>query len=134
MFYLETRASLNNLVTAWGSVGMFLFVFVLFSGLSSTNFVEAQNHPQLTNATILLESTNLGDKAYQPKPIEIPVWGSVSWTNDDRIAHSVTATEGEFDSGVMQPDEVFESTFDKVGGFEYYCMLHPSMVGHVVVH
>ena len=134
MFYLETRASLNNLVTAWGSVGMFLFVFVLFSGLSSTNFVEAQNHPQLTNATILLESTNLGDKANQPKPIEIPVWGSVSWTNDDRIAHSVTATEGEFDSGVMQPDEVFESTFDKVGGFEYYCMLHPSMVGHVVVH
>ena len=86
------------------------------------------------NATILLESTNLGDKAYQPKPIEIPVSGSVSWTNDDRIAHSVTATEGEFDSGVMQPDEVFESTFDKVGGFEYYCMLHPSMVGHVVVH
>lgn len=134
MFYLETRASLNNLVTALGSVGMFLFVFVLFSGLSSTNFVEAQNHPQLTNATILLESTNLGDKAYQPNPIEIPVWGSVSWTNDDRIAHSVTATEGEFDSGVMQPDEVFESTFDKVGGFEYYCMLHPSMVGHVVVH
>lgn len=134
MFYLETRASLNNLVTAWGSVGMFLFVFVLFSGLSSTNFVEAQNHPQLTNATILLDSTNLGDKAYQPNPIEIPVWGSVSWTNDDRIAHSVTATEGEFDSGVMQPDEVFESTFDKVGGFEYYCMLHPSMVGHVVVH
>ena len=134
MFYLETRASLNNLVTAWGSVGMFLFVFVLFSGLSSTNFVEAQNHPQLTNATILLESTNLGDKAYQPNPIEIPVWGSVSWTNDDRIAHSVTATEGEFDSAVMQPDEVFEYTFDKVGGFEYYCMLHPSMVGHVVVH
>ena len=134
MFYLETRASLNNLVTVLGSVGKFLFVFVLFSGLSSTNFVEAQNHPQLTNATILLDSTNLGDKAYQPNPIEIPVWGSVSWTNDDLIAHSVTATEGEFDSGVMQPDEVFESTFDKVGGFEYYCMLHPSMVGHVVVH
>jgi plastocyanin len=113
---------------------MLLFVFVLFSDLSSTNFVEAQNNPQLTNATILLDSTNLSDKAYQPNPIEIPVWGSVSWTNDDRIAHSVTASEGEFDSAVMQPDEVFEYTFDKIGGFEYYCMLHPSMVGHVVVH
>lgn len=134
MFYLETRASLNNLVTVLGSLGMLLFVFVLFSDLPSTNFVEAQNHPQLTNATILLDSTNLGDKAYQPNPIEIPVWGSVSWTNDDRIAHSVTASEGEFDSAVMQSDEVFEYTFDKIGGFEYYCMLHPSMVGHVVVH
>lgn len=133
MFYLETRASLNTPVTVLGSLGMFLFVFVLFSDLSLTNFVEAQNHPQLTNATILLDSTNLSDKAYQPNPIKIPVWGSVSWTNDDRIAHSVTATEGEFDSAVMQPDEVFEHTFDKIGGFEYYCMLHPSMVGHVVI-
>lgn len=70
---------------------MLLFVFVHFSDLSSTDFVEAQNHPQLTNATILLDLTNLGDKAYQPNRIEIPVWGSVSWTNDDRIAHSVTA-------------------------------------------
>jgi plastocyanin len=134
LFYLETRASLNNLVTVLGSLGMLLFVFVLFSDLPSTNFVEAQNHPQLTNATILLDSTNLGDKAYQPNPIEIPVWGSVLWTNDDRIAHSVTASEGEFDSAVMQSGEVFEYTFDKIGGFEYYCMLHPSMVGHVVVH
>jgi len=81
---------------------MLLFVFVHFSDLSSTDFVKAQNHPQLTNATILLDSTNLGDKAYQPNPIEIPVWGSVSWTNDDRIAHSVTATEGEFDSAYIK--------------------------------
>jgi plastocyanin len=112
---------------------MFLFVFVL-SDLSSTNFVEGQNHPQQTNATILLDSTNLGDKGYQPNPIEVFVGSSVSWTNDDRIVHSVTDIEGEFDSGVMQPDEVFENTFDKVGGFDYYCMLHPSMVGRVVVH
>ncbi|MGC1132535.1 MAG: plastocyanin/azurin family copper-binding protein [Nitrososphaeraceae archaeon] len=125
---------MNNLVTVLGSLGMLLFAFVLFSDLPSTNIVEAQNHSEPTNATILLDSTNLGDKAYQPNPIEIPVWGSVSWTNDDHIAHSVTATEGEFDSAVMQPDEVFEYTFDKVGGFEYYCMLHPSMVGQVVVH
>lgn len=109
---------------------MFLFVF---SDLSLTNFVEGQNHPKQTNATILLDSTNLGDKAYQPNPIEVFVGSSVSWTNDDRIVHSVTAI-GEFDSGVMQPDEVFEYTFDKVGGFDYYCMLHPSMVGRLVVH
>ena len=51
---------------------------------------------------------------------------SVSWTNDDRIPYSVTAIEGEFDS-----DEVFEYTFDKAGSFEYYCILHPSMIGRV---
>jgi plastocyanin len=85
---------------------MLLFVFVLFSDLSSTNFVEAQNHPQVTNATILLDSTNLSDKAYQPNPIEIPVWGSVSWTNDDRIAHFVTATEGDLGGLQRWPEPV----------------------------
>ncbi|MGI0043449.1 MAG: cupredoxin domain-containing protein [Nitrososphaeraceae archaeon] len=122
---------MNNILTVLGSLGMFLFVF---SDLSLTKFVEGQNHPKQTNATILLDSTNLGDKAYRPNPIEVYIGSSVSWTNDDRIVHSVTAIEGEFDSGVMQPDEVFEYTFDKVGGFDYYCMLHPSMVGRLVVH
>lgn len=85
------------------------------------------------SATILFDSTNLGDKAYEPSQIEIPVWGNVSWANDDRIAHSVTAIAGEFDSGKMRPDEVFKYTFDKAGGFDYYYMLHPSMIGRVLV-
>lgn len=89
---------------------------------------------QLCRATILLDLINLGDKAYQPNSFEVSVRSDVSWTNDDRIVHSVTALEVEFDSDVMQPDEVFEYTFDKVGDFDYYCMLHSSMVGRVVVH
>ena len=121
---------MSNLLTI---LGISFMVLIAFLNLSSLTFVEAQNHPQKTNATILLDSTNLGDKSYQPNPIELPVLGSVSWTNDDRISHSVTAIEGEFDSGIMRPDEIFEYTFDKVGGFDYYCMLHPSMTGRVVV-
>lgn len=121
---------MNNLLTILGFLCVVLFVF---TNLSSLTIVDAQNHPQKTNATILLDSTNLGDKSYQPNPIELPIWGSVSWTNDDRISHSVTAIEGEFDSGILRPDEVFEHAFEKAGGFGYYCMLHPSMTGRVVV-
>ena len=115
-------------------LGISFIVLIAFINLSSLTFVEAQNHPQKTNAAILLDSTNLGDKSYQPNPIELSVWSSVLWTNDDRISHSVTAIEGEFDSGIIRPDEVFEYTFGKAGGFDYYCMLHPSMTGRLVVH
>ena len=45
----------------------------------------------------------------------------------------MTAIEGEFDSGIVRPDEVFKYSFDKAGGFDYYCMLHPSMIGRVLV-
>jgi plastocyanin len=97
-----------------------------------TSHVQGQDQERV-NATILFDSTNLGDKAYEPNPIELRVLGSVSWINDDRIAHSVTAIEGEFDSGIMQPDETFDYTFGRLGGFDYYCMLHPSMIGRMAV-
>jgi plastocyanin len=88
---------------------------------------------QRVNATILFDSTNLGEKAYEPNPIKIAPESSVLWTNDDRVAHSVTAIEGGFDSGILDAGELFEYTFNKVGGYDYYCTLHPSMVGHVEV-
>lgn len=88
---------------------------------------------QRVNATILFDSTNLGDKAYEPNPIKIAPGSSVLWTNDDRVAHSVTAIEGGFDSGILDAGELFEYTFNNVGGSDYYCILHPSMVGRVEV-
>jgi plastocyanin len=85
------------------------------------------------NSTILFDSTKLGDKAYEPNPIEILAGVSVVWTNDDNVSHSVTAINGEFDSGIMQAGDIFDHTFDKVESYDYYCMLHPSMVGRVLV-
>jgi hypothetical protein len=56
-------------------LGISFMVLIAFTNLSSLTFVKAQNHPQKTNATIPLHPTNLGDKSYQPNPIELPVWG-----------------------------------------------------------
>jgi plastocyanin len=122
---------LNNPSLVTVSLVVAIAIFVPTSNLMTSN-VQGQEQERV-NATILFDSTNLGYKAYEPNPIELLVLGSVSWTNDDRIAHSVTAIEGEFDSGIMQPDETFDYTFGRIGDFDYYCMLHPSMVGRVVV-
>jgi plastocyanin len=86
-----------------------------------------------TNALILLDSTNLGNKSYHPNPILIQMKSNVVWTNNDIVPHSVTAIEGEFDSGIMNAGDVFKHFFDKVNSYDYYCMLHPSMVGKVIV-
>ena len=113
------------------SLILVLIIFVLPSNLiiSNTQGLEQQR----VNVTILFDSTNLGDKAYEPNPIKIAPGSSVLWTNDDRVAHSVTAIEGGFDSGILDAGELFEYTFNEVGGYDYYCMLHPSMVGRVEV-
>jgi plastocyanin len=60
--------------------------------------------------------------------------------NNDNTAHTVT--EGNpsgntppngFDSGILAPGERFTHTFDTAGIIQYYCTLHPTMMGKVVV-
>ena len=38
-----------------------------------------------------------------------------------------------FDSGHMDPFDVYVLTFDEEGTFDYFCTLHPWMEGQVIV-
>lgn len=46
---------------------------------------------------------------------------------------AAAASSIEFDSGIMQAGQTFKHTFYEAGTFEYYCTVHPAMVGKVVV-
>ncbi len=72
-------------------------------------------------------------KSFSPNPIDIKVGDTVTWTNDHREAHTVTSKSSAFDSGDIQPGQSYSHTFDKAGSFQYYCVIHPSMVGTVNV-
>lgn len=72
-------------------------------------------------------------KSFSPNPIDIRVGDTVTWTNDHREGHTVTSKASEFDSGDIRPGQSFSHTFDKAGSFEYFCEIHPSMVGKVNV-
>jgi plastocyanin len=87
----------------------------------------------------------LTEDAYTPNPVEVNVGGTVTWINDDLAPH--TATAGSSSSGstgmfggtddspeIIGPEGDTQSfTFDEAGEFEYYCTLHPNMVGTVMV-
>ncbi len=80
---------------------------------------------------------NSDSNSYNPNPIEIKVGNTVTWINDDSSPHTVTSSsssnESNFDSDVLRRGEAFSFTFDKEGQYPYFCTLHPSMVGTVVV-
>jgi len=67
----------------------------------------------------------------------------VVWTNDDSAPHTITSGEaatpdGEFDSSpnfnpLLTPGQTFSHTFEKAGKYQYFCQLHPNMIGTVVV-
>jgi plastocyanin len=45
----------------------------------------------------------------------------------------VSAAEGTFDSGQLDPGATFATPMDRVGTFAYLCQIHPSMTGEVIV-
>ncbi|MFQ5996685.1 MAG: cupredoxin family copper-binding protein [Dehalococcoidales bacterium] len=71
--------------------------------------------------------------AFAPATVTVPVGSTVTWTNRDSAPHTVTARDTQFDSGSLSRDNTFSYTFDQSGNFEYYCTIHPRMVGTVIV-
>lgn len=76
----------------------------------------------------------IADFAYGPDAIRVSVGETVTWSNDDDFAHTVTSdVEGPLDSGEIVGGGAYKNTFDAVGSFEYVCTIHPSMRGTVEV-
>ena len=76
---------------------------------------------------------------YDPEHLIIFVDAEVIWTNDDTAAHTVTSgspqkgPSGAFDSGLILAGGTFTHKFESTGAFDYFCMVHPWMVGIVEV-
>ncbi len=57
-------------------------------------------------------------------PLTVKVGTTVTWTNQDSAAHTATADNKLWDSGVLQKGQSFSFTFKQAGQFPYYCTLH----------
>lgn len=72
-----------------------------------------------------------------PAEIDISAGTTVTWTNNDVVAHTVTQRakpeDQLFASPLLAPGERFSFTFDTPGTYAYFCMPHPFMAGTVVV-
>ena len=71
--------------------------------------------------------------AFGPARIEVVAGTTVEWTNEDPVAHTVTADEGAFDSGLLEPGAVWRRRFEVPGEYPFHCTPHPFMRGVVVV-
>ena len=70
---------------------------------------------------------------FNPGTITVPAGTKVEWENSDDIPHTIVETTGKFHSAALDTEDKFSFTFTKAGTFNYFCSLHPHMVGKVVV-
>lgn len=70
--------------------------------------------------------------AFAPPEIQANVGDTITWTNNDFVAHTATARDKTFD--VVIPAHGTGSLVVKsAGSFDFYCRFHPMMKGMIVV-
>ena len=72
---------------------------------------------------------------FDPQPLEIAAGTTVTWVNHDAIPHTVAESGHLFRSAALDTDDQFSFTFNAPGTYQYFCTVHPQMVGtiHVVL-
>jgi nitrite reductase (NO-forming) len=105
--------------------------------------LSSQPSSDTNQVSIVRGATTLGDKSYLPNPLRIKVGSTVVWTNNDSTLHTVTSgtpnaeNVGEaFDSGLtafITPAKTYSNKFTNTGEFTYFCRVHPTMIGKIVV-
>jgi plastocyanin len=70
---------------------------------------------------------------FSPKPLTVAVGTTVKWVNHDDIPHTVVEKNTSFRSKALDTDDSYSYTFTSAGTFDYFCGLHPHMVGQVIV-
>jgi plastocyanin len=70
---------------------------------------------------------------FAPKELTVAVGTTVKWVNHDDIPHMVVNADKVFRSKALDTDDAFSYTFATAGSFDYFCSLHPHMVGKIIV-
>ena len=106
-----------------------MFIILLIVGCTSGSkpVIKTQN-----NRSPTVEISNF---AFSPSTINIKIGETIKWTNMDDTQHTVTFEEDakNQESITLSKGEVYARDFPSSGTFTYYCSIHPSMKGTVIV-
>ena len=100
---------------------------------SPTTVVSAETQALMSTPSVgnIVEIASVG---YQPNSLQVIVGTTVTWTNTDSAAHSVTSdTAGVFDSGPISANGIFSFTFNQAGTFTYHSTGEATITGTIVV-
>ena len=116
-------------------------------GITHVNYIAGNHTLAVVDSTLAMQSAhaatllNVGNEnvvridnfSFTPKSLTVKAGATVTWTNSDDIPHTATSTEKKFSSPVLDTDQSFSFTFRDAGSYPYFCKIHPTMTGTVVV-
>jgi plastocyanin len=72
---------------------------------------------------------------YVPATLNMMAGTKVTWVNQDDVPHTIidSSPSKTFHSAALDTNDSYSFTFAKPGTYHYFCTLHPTMVGTIVV-
>jgi len=90
----------------------------------------------LAFGTVAAEEANvvtIDNFTFTPPELTVAVGTTVKFVNHDDIPHTVVDKNKAYRSKALDTDDSFSFTFANAGTFDYFCGLHPHMVGKIIV-
>ena len=123
------------------SLGEYEYMCIVHPWMISTIVIEEPKEAVIEEVVIPQGAgiNQPGQTFFEPELLTIDAGTTVVWTNNDSTIHTVTAglvsegPSGKFDSELFSAGESFEYTFSESGVEDYYCIVHPWMIGTVTV-
>jgi plastocyanin len=117
------KTIIDNSVRILRPAGLIFMVMIVLLGCSKSKDTTTPGANE-----VLIQSF-----AFSPSTITVSVNTTITWTNKDAAAHTVTSDNGLFDSGNMNTDATYTHQFTTAGTFPYHCTYHSSMLAKVIV-
>ncbi len=96
---------------------------------SSSSASGSQTPAPASSGTVTITSSG-----FQPTLLTVKAGTTVTWTNNDTAAESVTSdTASLFDSGSLAAGATYQFAFSQAGTFTYHSTTNPALKGTVVV-
>ena len=120
-------------------IGEYEYLCIVHPWMVATIVIEAPVEPTKVVIPTGAAIPEDGQLYYDPENLNISVGTTVIWDNVDNTMHTATSgtpdsgADGIFDSDILSAGDTYEFTFADAGNYDYYCILHPWMVGTVNV-
>lgn len=114
-----------------------VIIIVIIAGILLKDYIKPysltgdKNIP--TNIPLISNEINIQNFNFSPTTLNVQVGEKVTWKQNDQAIHKIVSTEELFTSNDLNSGDEFNFTFTKAGEYDYYCSIHPSMYGKIIV-
>ncbi|HWH62482.1 MAG TPA: plastocyanin/azurin family copper-binding protein [Ginsengibacter sp.] len=113
---------------------IFYLSFIVMTAILIGSCSKSSNAPMGGTGGSTSNSVSIANMAFAPLSTTVKVGTTVTWKNNDGVAHTVTSNDGStFDSGTLAGGASFSYTTTVAGTFAYHCNIHPGMTGTLIV-